>query len=464
MSDFAADTCSSSAEVLDKAEVSLDGSQGEGGGQILRTAVSLAAILGKSLRIRNIRAGRPKPGLAAQHLAGINLMGQISEGSLLSGNEMKSTELSFVPGIINGEGYKSYSADPHTAGSITLMIQIALPCLLHCVLDSKGTRELELRGGTNVMASPPIEHSVYVLLPLLERMLVVDSDGAGSAIGWEVSRSGWFPKGGGRVVLRLPTPMVALKPLSLTARCAGEMPSSVTVFVSSQVPESDWSGVIASLKVKLQSSFEEVIAASMTLAADMEKEKEGGRETTLDIVVNPFGNAPASIPNQQHQHKKKRHKKGGEGGGGGGGAIPTKQCIFALSIVVRYRSGAVLYTNVEDLPTVQWSAASEAQVESAFAEIIQMVQTGACLDERTADQLLIYNAMALLWQRKEAMGMADEGDRNWKAAVLIGPPNERSSSQHLVSVKEIIKSFIEDIKISITVREDGCREVVMELS
>ena len=132
MSDFA---CSSSAEVLDKAEVSLDGSQGREEGDLANGSLSR----GDSGRvcIRNIRAGRPKPGLAAQHLAGINLMGQISVGSLLSGNEIKSTELSFVPGRINGVGHKSYSADPHTAGSITLMMQIALPCLLHCVWTAK---------------------------------------------------------------------------------------------------------------------------------------------------------------------------------------------------------------------------------------------------------------------------------------------------------------------------------------
>ena len=79
----------------------LDGSEGEGGGQILRTAVSLAAILKRSIKITNIRAGRPKPGLAAQHLAGINLVGEISHAAHLAGNEMYSTQLEFHAGSDN---------------------------------------------------------------------------------------------------------------------------------------------------------------------------------------------------------------------------------------------------------------------------------------------------------------------------------------------------------------------------
>jgi RNA 3'-phosphate cyclase len=298
-------------------EVELDGSQGEGGGQILRTTVSVAAILRKSLRIYNIRAGRPKPGLAAQHLTGINLIGEISEGSTLSGNEMKSTELSFVPGNIDGKDQKSYAADPHTAGSVTLMVQIALPCLLWSVVGGEGVRELELGGGTNVMASPPIEHLYFVLLPLLEGMIMVDEAGAGcSALTCEVHRTGWFPRGGGKVRLKVQG-FKDLMPLVLTSREADETPSSVQVFVSSQIPESEWNGgVMDSLKSKLQSSMEELASSAIGAGAKVPEERDS--PPNLEIVVNPFGNNSASalVGNRNHpsDHAKKRHRK--EAGGG----------------------------------------------------------------------------------------------------------------------------------------------------
>ena len=105
----------------------IDGSMGEGGGQVLRTALSLSCILQQPVRITNIRAGRPKPGLAAQHLTVCKLLSEIC-GAQMQGATLGSTTLEFSPGKISGGDYKF---DIGTAGSITLLLQAALPVLAH---------------------------------------------------------------------------------------------------------------------------------------------------------------------------------------------------------------------------------------------------------------------------------------------------------------------------------------------
>ena len=150
--------------------IEIDGSQLEGGGQIVRLCLAIACIKKLPVRIVNIRAGRQKPGLAAQHSEGVRLVNRISNGRLVGG-EIGSCSLEFTPG--NGQINQSYEADPKTAGSITMMAQISLPCVLQLTPTAENnTTEifpvtLELFGGTNVTQSPPIDFYKYVLLPYL---------------------------------------------------------------------------------------------------------------------------------------------------------------------------------------------------------------------------------------------------------------------------------------------------------
>ena len=99
-------------------------------------------------------------------------------------------------------------------------------------------------------------------------------------------------------------------------------------------------------------------------------------------------------------------------------------------------------------------------MEAAFAEIGSMMLSNACLDERTADQVIIYNTLALLRQRERD----GDGDKKWDAALLVAPPNSRSSSLHLETVKDVIVRLIEGMSITINARKDGCREITMALS
>ncbi|MFA6214367.1 MAG: RNA 3'-terminal phosphate cyclase [Candidatus Micrarchaeia archaeon] len=163
----------------------IDGSMGEGGGQVLRTALSLSCALGKPVHIRNIRAGRPKPGLAAQHLAACNLLSEIC-GAEMQGAALGSTELAFSPGKISGGDYK-FSIG--TAGSCTLLLQAALPVLLSAGVQST----LEITGGTHVPHSPTFEYFSSVFLPAA-RKFGVRADA-------KLQRAGFYPKGGGAVSL-----------------------------------------------------------------------------------------------------------------------------------------------------------------------------------------------------------------------------------------------------------------------
>ena len=161
----------------------IDGSYGEGGGQILRTAIALSALLGENVEIVNIRAKRKNPGLRNQHLWGIKLVAMMSNGRV-EGLHLGSTRVSFSPGRIKGGEYK---INVGTAGSISLVLQTALlPALF---ADEKVI--FKLQGGTDVPWSPPIDYYAHVLLPILRR--------SGADVKIDILERGYYPKGGGLV-------------------------------------------------------------------------------------------------------------------------------------------------------------------------------------------------------------------------------------------------------------------------
>jgi len=174
--------------------IEIDGSMGEGGGQVLRTSLALAAVLRRDVRVFNIRAGREEPGLKSQHLTGAKALSQMC-GASSQGLQIGSTEFIFNPGKVKAG---SFHFDVGTAGSITLVLQTLMPLLPF----APGTVEVEITGGTDVKWSPPIDYLRLVTLPLLERMNVHATI--------LVSRRGHYPKGGG-IVRFTATPTLVLK-------------------------------------------------------------------------------------------------------------------------------------------------------------------------------------------------------------------------------------------------------------
>ncbi|MHA1943960.1 MAG: RNA 3'-terminal phosphate cyclase [Candidatus Thorarchaeota archaeon] len=178
--------------------IDIDGSYGEGGGQILRTAVSLSALTMKPIRITNIRAGRPKPGLKRQHIAGIELTGMLVSATI-KGLDIGSTTVEFVP---HERRFGTFDYDVGTAGSISLVLQAVLP---PAVLSPEPVI-LNLRGGTDVKWSPPVDYMSNVFTPTVARM--------GPNISINQKRRGHYPRGGGIVSCGV-IPTKEIKPLDL---------------------------------------------------------------------------------------------------------------------------------------------------------------------------------------------------------------------------------------------------------
>lgn len=176
--------------------IEIDGSFGEGGGQIIRCAIAFSSITKKDVRIVNIRKNRPKPGLAAQHLTAIRAAGMLTDAEI-DGMELGSTEVSFFPRKIRGGKFK---VDIGTAGSISLLIQ----CLTPVAVFAKDKVTLDIKGGTDVPWSPPIDFINYVLVRAL-RLFGVDPK-------IELIERGYYPKGGGHVKVTInPSSLVGLK-------------------------------------------------------------------------------------------------------------------------------------------------------------------------------------------------------------------------------------------------------------
>ena len=174
--------------------IQIDGSYGEGGGQILRTSLSLAAITGQPIRIDCIRAGRQKPGLAAQHLTAVRAAAAICQAKV-RGDALGSMTLEFIPAGSAEAGQFTFDVsearEGGSAGTVALVLQtILLPLVL-----ATGDSQVTLRGGTHVTHSPPFTYIEQVYLPMLNRMGVQASA--------RLRAWGWYPQGGGEVELRL---------------------------------------------------------------------------------------------------------------------------------------------------------------------------------------------------------------------------------------------------------------------
>jgi len=167
--------------------IAIDGSEGEGGGQVLRTALGLSLLTGKAFQISNIRAGRKKPGLMRQHLTAVRAAMEISGGSA-DGDALGSQALKFVPKPVKAGNY-SFSVG--TAGSCILVLQAILPPLL--VADRPSV--LTLEGGTHNPYAPPFDFLADTFLPILERM--------GADITVRLERAGFYPAGGGRLTVKI---------------------------------------------------------------------------------------------------------------------------------------------------------------------------------------------------------------------------------------------------------------------
>ncbi|KAK6642896.1 hypothetical protein RUM43_004398 [Polyplax serrata] len=162
----------------------IDGSILEGGGQILRIAVCLSALYNKPITIQKIRANRKKNGLAPQHLAGIHLARDLSQAFLIN-DFLRSTELTFIPKLIRSG---TFVADTQTGGSVALLLQVSLPLILF----GNDKSHLTLKGGTNTDFAPPIDYTINVFKPMVQKF--------GIDFECEINRRG-FIRGNGSITV-----------------------------------------------------------------------------------------------------------------------------------------------------------------------------------------------------------------------------------------------------------------------
>jgi len=167
--------------------LTIDGSYGEGGGQILRSAIALSALMKEPVEITNIRANRPVPGIRPQHHTAISCIKSICKGAT-EGSEIGSKKLTFLPGeIYPGE----YVFDVGTAGSISLIFQA---CILACLKTPKPT-EIKIIGGTDVKWAPTWDYFSKVFLPMIAKM--------GVKVESKLIKRGYYPKGGGEANIKI---------------------------------------------------------------------------------------------------------------------------------------------------------------------------------------------------------------------------------------------------------------------
>src|SRR5574341_78687 len=200
----------------------IDGSFGEGGGQILRTALALSCVTKTPIEIFNIRKGRKKPGLQPQHLASLRACARISNARV-EGGVLGSIELKFIPGDLTSGNYEfDVAEEKGSAGSVSLVIQSILLPLIYC----SGESQVTIKGGTHVPFSPPFDYLAKVWLPFLGK-LGVEAEA-------EIVRYGFYPKGGGKVRMKV-KPVEKLQGMNLHER--GNLVSLSGISAVANLPE-----------------------------------------------------------------------------------------------------------------------------------------------------------------------------------------------------------------------------------
>lgn len=256
----------------------IDGSRLEGGGQLVRNAISLSALLNRPVNIINIRHNRPQPGLKHQHLHGIDLVRRLSNATV-SGLHLSSQSLSFAPSIHPVLYDKAVEADPGTAASISLLFQISLPLLLFAhrpssLSSSTTTTSLSLKGGTNASQSPLIDYTSTILLPFLSKHFNIPS------LSLNILKRGFYPRGGGHVVFTIPSLSSPLPAITLTSRTneeEGRIQIKGTAYVSN---------LPLSLANRMSKSAQTILSSSSSLPPN------------TNISITPTRFSPSSVANK----------------------------------------------------------------------------------------------------------------------------------------------------------------------
>lgn len=317
----------------------IDGSQGEGGGQILRTAVSMSAVTGIPVRVAGIRSKRPQPGLKAQHLEAVKALQKLCNAQV-TGLEVGSREVTFVPGKVEGG---RFTINIGTAGSIPLVIQaIVLPALW-------APKETFVRvfGGTDVKWAPSIDYVHYIFLSMLRLM------GAHTNLG--LINRGYYPEGGGEVELRVcPLEPSGLAPLNIVEQ-VGE-PRVFGSVHTANLPED------VGARMKKAALKELVGVKDVRLMGNMWEGPSTGAGITL---VAEFGNTLMGACNLGERGKRAE--------------IVAKECVEEL--MAEGRSGATVDRHLAD-QLLPYLALASGPSELVVLEVTEHAETNMSVIEQ----------------------------------------------------------------------------------
>ncbi len=249
----------------------IDGSRGEGGGQMVRTSVAMATVTGITTRLTRIRENRPTNGLSKQHCAAVNAVAEMA-GSQVTGNTIGSRELLFEPG---SEQVYDIQMNIGTAGSISLVLQ----AMLLAARNHRKRLTVDISGGTNVMWAPPIDSYQQLLFPLMDKM--------GIHADARIIERGFYPQGGGRVMATL-DPIGEIRPLDVDD--LGELIGIKGVCFSQRLPEwitkdiirscSDTLAPVADVEFDVQRTDGDSRGAGVVLVAEFENGMLGSNALT----------------------------------------------------------------------------------------------------------------------------------------------------------------------------------------
>jgi RNA 3'-phosphate cyclase len=323
--------------------IELDGSYGEGGGALIRTALALSTLTGKPFTVNNIRAGRPNPGLKAQHLHAIKALQEICNAET---NEIDigSTKLFFSPGKIKRGIYK---VDIGTAGSISLLTQaLILPCMF-----APGKITFKIKGGTCGKWQAPVSYLQNVLLPQLQRFV--------EKIELKILKQGYFPKGGGEVHLEI-TPRFKLNQVESFAELYDELQ-------------------FKTVKINLtQQGKIEQIRGDINVSRELENKEVTERITTAAKTLLKLYQVPLNIREQYVNSLSV------------GGNI-TLWAIFSNGDKVDFDNPIILAGDA----LLEKSKSSEEIGKEAAQMLKKEIESGYPIDRFLADQLIPYMGLLL---------------------------------------------------------------------
>lgn len=248
----------------------IDGSEGEGGGQSVRTAVALSALTGVDIHMTRIRENRPTRGLSRQHCTAVDGVARMS-GSQVEGNQPGSRDLTFRPG---DKRVDDLTLDVGSAGSISLVMQALLLASRFHICGAR----MDITGGTNVMWAPPVDFYSQVLFPLLSRM--------GFEADMSIIERGFYPEGGGRVIVNVCPPR-EIKPLNITE--LGDFKRVEGICYSRNLPGRVADDIISSAEERLKD-----ITADISINREISEGRSSGAGISL-VAVFENGRLGSSV-------------------------------------------------------------------------------------------------------------------------------------------------------------------------